>query len=139
MATHLELLPSDLRKELRKFICPYTVQIKESKDAFRVILRFTDSKNTINLQRTEYNRESLYRMLEIVSHPNLMKEDRWYLEPFNNHDYKLMFDDAELCLLLRGDYKVFKVPICRVLVDALAFVAKSLPGTCSLGNVVVEY
>ena len=119
----IDILPLDIRRELRKFICPYSLRIVEDQD-YNIIIYFPDISHNILIEYYQANRINLRELLLTLFRPDLMGEnvyceemnftDRWY---FDRHTLRVasVYPDEE-----------FNLPIRPVLIDALTYVYNSI-------------
>ena len=126
----IDELPADIRRELRKFVCPYTLVINHKSDDYDVVLRFSEVTHIITIAHFQENNSRLGRMLDKLAHTELMKEGVVYHEAINFYD-GFYFDRSALqaytlrVVLTRPD-REFIVPIYRVLIDALTWVYENV-------------
>lgn len=110
----IDSLPTDIRRELRKFICPYVLRLKD----LDIVLYFPDVKRTIKIEYYEDNKFCLCRMLNTLSRSDLMKENVCYREVVNYGDYWTF--DRHILRIQECDTDIeFSLPIRPVLIDAL--------------------
>ena len=111
----IDMLPTDIRRELRKFICPYVLRYK----GLSIILYFPGVKHTVKITCSGSNKFRLCRMLNTLSRSDLMIENVCYHEDMNYCDH-WFFDRHTLRIHECWCYdKEFNLPIRPVLIDAL--------------------
>lgn len=133
----LARLPPDLQNELSKFVCPYTLSVKDRGEWIDVILRFPSARFILNIDKTSRTREEILDALILMRNPDHLEEDT--IEEIYVSDYIFGIDKKLLRVMSSRERKLFKVPICRILIDVLTWVAYRLPGAYTIEEAELEF
>lgn len=133
----LTRLPLDLQRELSKFVCPYTLSVKDRGEWIDVILRFPSARFILNMDKTSRVREEILDAIVLMRNPSHLKEDT--IEEIYVSDYIFGIDKKLLRVMTSRERKLFKVSICRILIDVLTWVAYRLPGEYTTEEAELEF